>query len=111
MIERGTDPILVNISSSFASIELKRSEMPSRYAYSMSNSALDMFTKALAAELSASVATVVAIQPGWVQTNIGGPDAALTPEASAAAMVSTINELTSDSHGSFITWDGRPLPW
>lgn len=111
LLRQSRDGVVVNMSSSFASIELKRPEMPARYAYSMSKAAVNMFTKTLAAELSDSDITVVAMHPGWVQTGIGGPDAALTPAESAASIVSTIDSLTRESSGSFLTWDGRPLPW
>ncbi|MEL6892745.1 MAG: SDR family oxidoreductase [Actinomycetota bacterium] len=111
LLTRADQPIVANMSSSFASLELKSAQMPPRYAYSMSKAALNMLTKTLALELAGDGVTVVAIHPGWVRTGIGGPDAALSPAASAAAVVDTIGALDATSTGAFLTWDGRPLPW
>ena len=77
----------------------------------MSKAALNMLTKTSALELANDGITIVAVHPGWVQTNIGGPDAALTPEQSAADLVATIDTLTPEASGTFMTWTGRPLPW
>lgn len=103
--------IVVNMSSSFASLELKSANMPQRYSYSMSKAALNMFTKTLAFEVADSGVAVVALHPGWTRTDLGGPNAELTPEESAAAMVETLDSLTSDQSGQFLSWTGRSLPW
>jgi len=102
---------VINISSSFASIGLKSGQMPPRYSYSMSKAALNMFTKTLAGELSADSTIVVAIHPGWVRTGIGGPEASLSPKESAEAVLQTIDQLTLEQSGAYLTWDGRDIIW
>ncbi|MEM9132239.1 MAG: SDR family oxidoreductase [Actinomycetota bacterium] len=106
--ESGT---VVNISSSFASISRKQHGMPTRYAYSMSKAALNMFTRTLAAELHDGPITVVSIHPGWVRTDLGGPEAQLDPAEAADAVLDTINTLEPSHHGSFLLWDGRTFDW
>ncbi|MEM7734391.1 MAG: SDR family oxidoreductase [Deinococcota bacterium] len=103
--------IIVNISSSFASIGLKNGDMPPRYSYAMSKAALNMFTKTLALELVAESTIVVAIHPGWVRTDLGGPDARFSPEESAEAVLTTISQLTPDQSGMYLTWHGREIQW
>ncbi|KAK9478013.1 hypothetical protein V1514DRAFT_86216 [Lipomyces japonicus] len=55
--------------------------------------------------------TVVALAPGWVQTDLGGKNAPLTPEESVSAVLKTISELTPSKTGSFIDRFGEPLPY
>jgi NAD(P)-dependent dehydrogenase (short-subunit alcohol dehydrogenase family) len=110
-LAKGHEPFVVNISSSFGSIELKRQDMEARYAYSMSKAALNMLTKTLATELDGRGITTVALHPGWVRTELGGPEAPQAPKEAAVRVVDTITALTIDANGSYLTADGRNLPW
>lgn len=111
LLKKGSSPIVINISSSFASLNLKNNDMPTRYSYSMSKAALNMFTKTLAGELEADGITVVSIHPGWVRTGIGGPDARFSPEESARAVLQTVEQLTLAQTGKYLAWDGREIGW
>ena len=55
--------------------------------------------------------TVVALDPGWVKTDMGGPNAQLTPEESASDIVSTLGRLDMSWTGKYIYNDGKELPW
>jgi hypothetical protein len=53
----------------------------------------------------------VALDPGWVKTDLGGPDAYLTPAQSATAIVGTMGSLTMEKTGKFLYNDGNELKW
>lgn len=56
-------------------------------------------------------ATCVALHPGWVQTEMGGAQADLTPERSAADLRRTVGALTPEQTGGFFDHDGTPIAW
>jgi predicted Zn finger-like uncharacterized protein len=55
--------------------------------------------------------TVVAVHPGWVQTDMGGPAAALTPAESVAGLADVVLGLGPASNGGFLNHDGAPIAW
>jgi NAD(P)-dependent dehydrogenase (short-subunit alcohol dehydrogenase family) len=76
------------------------------WAYKVSKAALNMAVAA--AQHDYPGATMVAISPGWVRTEMGGAGAPLTPEQSVTAMRGTIASLTPKKHrGAFLNYDGR----
>lgn len=109
LLERGADPRLVNVSSGAGSIVHKRDS--NYYAYSVSKAALNMLTRAMAAEFKARGICVVAISPGWVRTRMGGDEAPLSPEQSAHSLASTICELRIEQSDSFLDRNGVPTDW
>ena len=56
-------------------------------------------------------AVCIAIHPGWVRTDMGGPEADLDVADSVAAMRRTIAGLRDGDHGGFFDFDGTPLLW
>jgi NAD(P)-dependent dehydrogenase (short-subunit alcohol dehydrogenase family) len=54
---------------------------------------------------------VCVIHPGWVQTDMGGANADITPEESAAGIVRTIDGLNAETNGSFWKWNGEVHGW
>ena len=81
--------------------------------YRVSKAALNMVVRCTQAEQPDI--TVLAIHPGWVQTEMGGEQAPLTPEQSAGSLrqtLSTVLEERNPEHrGSFLNHDGQSLPW
>lgn len=53
----------------------------------------------------------VALHPGWVQTDMGGPKAPLTTEQSAKNIVSFFESLNETHNGGFYQHDGSKLEW
>ena len=53
----------------------------------------------------------VALHPGWVSTDMGGPKAPMTPEQSAEALVTLFEQLNESHNGQFLQHDGKQLPW
>ena len=105
MLAQSERPRIVNISSGLGSISTR--EGHDYYAYSTSKAALNMLTRAIAHELAPRGVTTVAISPGWVRTDMGGEDAALSPEESARSLAETIKRIGPESNGQFLDRDGR----
>lgn len=80
------------------------------YAYRMSKAALNMMSKSLAIDLRGEVLSVV-LHPGWVQTDMGGANATVTPEASVKGMLELIDRLQPGDSGKFFDYRGREIPW
>lgn len=108
---RTADPaMIVNVSSQLGSMALG-STMQRDIGYNASKAALNMITVALAGTLGPEGVIAVAIHPGWGQTDMGGDEAPLTAEASAAALLTTVDGLTRADNGRFVTWTGETHPW
>jgi NAD(P)-dependent dehydrogenase (short-subunit alcohol dehydrogenase family) len=97
-------PRVVNISSLAGSIA--RKEDARHYCYSASKAALNMLTRTMAAELRPRGITVVAVTPGWVRTELGGPQAPLSAEESARSLGRTIERISPQDAGHFFDRDG-----
>jgi NAD(P)-dependent dehydrogenase (short-subunit alcohol dehydrogenase family) len=106
-LRKSSSPRIVNISSGAGSITEK--EDAAYYPYGVSKAALNMLTRTLANELTAMI--VVALSPGWVRTEMGGPHAPLSTDESAASLVRTIGLLKTSQSGCFLGRDGEPYAW
>lgn len=80
-------------------------------SYNISKAALNMASALLARALDERGITVLALHPGWVQTEMGGQDATLSAEDSAAGLLKVIDGATADDSGRFLDWQGEALPW
>ena len=107
-LKASDDAKVVTITSQMGALSL---DMPVAYAYCTSKAALNKFMKMAALELGKEGINVCVIHPGWVQTDMGGPNADITPQESAEGIVSTIDGLSSDTNGSFWKWDGEVHGW
>jgi NAD(P)-dependent dehydrogenase (short-subunit alcohol dehydrogenase family) len=108
-LRSGAGKQIVHITSGLGSIA--ENTRGGYYGYRESKAALNMFNRSLAAELRSEGFTCVVISPGWVQTDMGGAAATLTPEQSIAGMRSVIGSLTADDTGTFRSWDGAVVAW
>ncbi|RWX12879.1 SDR family oxidoreductase [Rhizobium leguminosarum] len=102
------------ISSSLGSIALAEATgglNGGALAYRSSKAALNMSMRLLALALKPDGISVALICPGWVRTSLGGPDAPLPPEQSAAAIASVIEGLEIEVTGSFLSHEGTAIPW
>ena len=80
-------------------------------AYRSSKAAVNMVMRSAAIDLAPRRITCVLIDPGWVKTDMGGPDATLSPQQSVSAMRRLIEKLGPDDLGKFYNYDGREYPW
>lgn len=102
---------LIQLSSGLASLALNLNPQAGYDSYAMSKAALNIMTRRLAAKLAAQGVIVAALSPGWVQTDMGGPDATDTVENAVRIMVNTIERLGLPDSGNFLDLDGSALPW
>lgn len=109
LLAKGNNPRLINISSEMGSIEAR--DYGGSYAYCASKAALNMITRGLAADLRSRKICAVALDPGWVQTDMGGRSASLKPEQSVRGMLKVIDGLTIKQSGSFLRWDDGTHQW
>jgi len=99
---------VVNITSQIGSIDDNTSG--GLYPYRTSKTALNMVSKCLAVDLKPSAIKVIALHPGWVQTDMGGPNAKITTETSVSNMINTIKSINDSTLGDFLNYDGKPIP-
>lgn len=109
LLKPGHNPRLVQISSQLGSLERKTSG--GTYAYTTSKAAMNMVARALAGDLAQYGITTVTMHPGWVQTDMGGASASLTPEESARGVMNVIAGLKPSDNGKFFQWDGTLHAW
>lgn len=80
------------------------------YSYASTKAGVDRVMLGLARDLKDRVIVAV-IHPGWVKTDMGGPDADITPQESAAGIRTVIASLSKEDTGKFYKWNGDIHPW
>ena len=108
-ISRGGLRTIVNISSIMGSVSDNSSG--GNYLYRSSKAALNMVTKSMAIDLKPAGIISVVFHPGWVRTDMGGPNAAITAEQSVTGMRRVISGLGLADSGRFLDYEGREIPW
>jgi NAD(P)-dependent dehydrogenase (short-subunit alcohol dehydrogenase family) len=98
---------IVNVSTGLASLEDMGGGSP---GYRVSKTALNVLTRILASELRGSGILVNAVNPGWVQTDMGGSGATRTVEEGAEALVWAATLPNSGPNGGFFR-DREPVAW
>jgi NAD(P)-dependent dehydrogenase (short-subunit alcohol dehydrogenase family) len=100
---------VVNITSGLGSIS--DNDSGGSYGYRMSKAALNMASRSMSCDLASRGIVVVALSPGWVRTDMGGPRAAISVSQSAAGLLDVIDRLTLQDTGSFLDFRGERLAW
>jgi NAD(P)-dependent dehydrogenase (short-subunit alcohol dehydrogenase family) len=108
-LRKGNQARIIMVSSQMGS--LGRDSGGGGYAYRMSKAAMNMAARSLAGDLRAEGMTVITLHPGWVQTDMGGKTAEITPEDSANGLLALIARLTSADSGKFYKWNGEEHVW
>ena len=80
-------------------------------SYRISKAAQNMATRLLAAALAERRITVLALHPGWVQTEMGGSGAQVAVEDAARGLLAVIDGATPADSGRFLDWQGREVAW
>ena len=100
---------IANLSSIMGSIENTTASYG--LAYRTSKAGLNMALRAAAPELAGRGITLLALHPGWVQTDMGGSSAPVKPEESAAGLFKVITGTENAAELRFFDFEGNALPW
>ncbi|MGR8921384.1 MAG: SDR family oxidoreductase [Gammaproteobacteria bacterium] len=107
-LRASANPRVVTITSQMGALDL---DLTMAYGYCASKAALNKFMKLAAVDLGKEGINVAVVHPGWVRTEMGGAEADISPEESAAGIVETIGKLDASTNGSFWQWNGEVHPW
>jgi NAD(P)-dependent dehydrogenase (short-subunit alcohol dehydrogenase family) len=83
----------------------------SEYLYRSSKTALNMVMKSLSIDLKSYNLVMITLHPGWVRTDMGGPNGLIDVDESVAGMKRQIDKLSMKDTGQFIAYDGKKIPW
>jgi len=108
-VAAGRRRVIAVMSSGMASIADNTSG--SAYLYRSSKAALNAIARSLAIDLKAKKIIVVALCPGWVQTDMGGSSAPLSVGRSVGGLRRVLEGLKQSDSGSFIRYNGERVPW
>ena len=89
----------------------RRGSTRSLGTYGDSKAALNDRFRELAENWRERGCLAVVIHPGWVRTDMGGRNAAVSVEESARGICDLMAGLDASGHGRFWTWEGREHPW
>ncbi len=79
------------------------------YSYRISKTALNMFCRSISVDYP--TLTSIVLHPGWVKTDMGGPNAITSIEESSIGLTQVITKATKSSSGKFMDFKGNELPW
>ncbi|MCB2059841.1 MAG: SDR family NAD(P)-dependent oxidoreductase [Novosphingobium sp.] len=105
--QMGTGSKVINFSS-----QLAASTWPygGFYPYVAAKAGLNRMMRSAAIDLKDRGVIVGLVHPGYVQTDMGGPDADITPEQSATNVREMAESWTLERSGDFYNWDKTPHP-
>jgi NAD(P)-dependent dehydrogenase (short-subunit alcohol dehydrogenase family) len=101
---------IVNISSQVGSFEVAQ-RIGRDVSYATSKVALNMVTLKQSQALAPDGVVVIAMHPGFLRTDMGGPSGEMDPNDAATQIEKTISALTIEQTGHFLRWDGTTHPW
>jgi NAD(P)-dependent dehydrogenase (short-subunit alcohol dehydrogenase family) len=104
-----TRKTIVMLSSRLGSIA--GNDSGGRYMYRSAKAGLNAVVRSLAVDLAGRGIVCIALTPGWVRTDMGGPGAPLSPAESVAGMRRVIDGLDLAQSGRFLAYDGAAVPW
>jgi len=108
LIYYGKNQVIINITSEAGSI---MNAFPTNYPYSMSKTALNMFSERLREYVKDRGIRVYAVHPGWIRTDMGGEQAPGDPEITARSIYEIMeNQVRIYSKIACIDIRGRPMP-
>lgn len=101
--------LIVTLTSGMGSIADNTSG--GAFAYRSSKAAVNMVMRSLAIDLAPRRITCVVVNPGWVQTDMGGPHGNQTPAESVTKLRRLIGDLEPAHSGRFFNHNGREFAW
>ncbi|NPD88400.1 MAG: SDR family oxidoreductase [Asgard group archaeon] len=109
LLEKGEKSKIINITSLNGCIA-KRAQ-GGKYSYCTSKAALNMITKILSNDLRDKGIVVLVIHPGWIKTDMGGPNAPQEIEEPISMIIDLVEKSDLSQSGKFLDWKGNELPW
>ena len=107
-LRRSTSPRILILSSRMGSLSHAKSD---RIAYRASKAAVNKVMQGLATDLLPMGVAIVSVHPGWVRTDMGGPEADIDTAESVAGLYALLSGLTLETSGSFFNYDGTTILW
>ncbi|MEN0001497.1 MAG: SDR family oxidoreductase [Pseudomonadota bacterium] len=107
-LRRADAPRIAMISSQMGRLAYQKSD---RIAYRASKAALNKLMQGLATDLLASGIAVQSLDPGWARTDMGGPEADISPQESAHGLIDRMEQMTIGDTGTFVNYAGETIPW
>ena len=108
-IKHGTPGVIACLSSKVGS--MSENTRGGGYIYRSSKAALNSVVKSLSNDLEPDGIIAIALHPGWVQTEMGGPQALIDTHTAAKGLKQVIDNLTLLDSGLFMDYQGNYLPW
>ena len=108
-ISRSELKTIITITSKMGSIADNRGG--GSYIYRSSKVAVNIVMKSLSIDLNSQQITAVLLHPGWVRTDMGGPNGLISTEQSVTGMRRVISNLRFEDSGKFYAFDGQIVPW
>jgi NAD(P)-dependent dehydrogenase (short-subunit alcohol dehydrogenase family) len=106
VLPSGTIGIMSSGRGSIANNESGQEEV-----YRSSKAALNMFMRSFAARHSDDQRTLLLMAPGWVRTDLGGPQARLSIEESIPNLANTMDAQAGKAGLQYLDYLGRKVPW
>jgi NAD(P)-dependent dehydrogenase (short-subunit alcohol dehydrogenase family) len=79
--------------------------------YRASKAALNALTRCFVAEAGAGKFTVLSFHPGWVRTDMGGPNAPVSIEDSVRGIADVLERERGSGQHKFLDYQGNAIPW
>jgi NAD(P)-dependent dehydrogenase (short-subunit alcohol dehydrogenase family) len=109
LLGQGQRKLIVNVSSEAGSIADCWRDWG--YAYCMSKAALNMQSKILQNHLGPKGYKVLAVHPGWMQTDMGGPDASIHPDEAAEGIFALTQKSWQPDDPIYMNYKGSAMRW
>jgi len=103
--------VVMNITSQMGQISDNEISGHSAFSYRISKTALNMATKCMSMELKPDGIEVYSFCPGWVRTDMGGPQGHIDPPESIEGMIKTVSNLDITHTGKFYKYHGANMKW
>ena len=81
------------------------------YIYRSSKTAVNQVVKCLSIDLSGRGISAISLHPGWVKTDMGGPNAEISTDESVSGLKSILQSAGLEQTGQFIEFNGNRIPW
>ncbi len=81
------------------------------YLYRSSKTALNQVVKSLSIDLAVRNIAVISLHPGWVRTDMGGPNGEIDAAESIGGLKSILEVTGPEQNGRFIEYNGNSIPW